>query len=46
MVVFGQGRHDGRLEGSGKKGEAATSLPKVVFPVSTASPLCLQKTLQ
>ena len=41
-----EGTNGRRLEIGGKKGEAATSLPMVGFPISTASPLCLQQTLQ
>lgn len=37
---------DGRLEVGGKKGEGATSLRMVGFPISAAYPLCLQQILQ
>ena len=46
MVGFGREGTDGRPDIGGKKGEAAISLPVVGFPISAASPLCLQQTLQ
>lgn len=37
---------DGRLEVSGKKGEAGSCLPMAGFPTAAAFLLCLQQNLQ